>query len=338
MNTLEISCMDRHKKIIRLLIFSFAAMILSAALGICLGPQNVDLVEMVRAALSGDTGSTAYRILVHVRLPRVLGAILAGSALSVSGAIIQAVLNNPLASPNIIGVNTGAGLFVLLVSALFPVHSSLLPLSAFLGALLTCVIILAVSANSSRLILVLTGFAISSLFAAGMNAVMIFYPDAYMGASNFLVGGLSSLTMDNIKYPAAYIVAGLILALLCGKELNIISLGQDTAKSLGMQVKRSRFLLISVAAALAGAAVSFAGLIGFVGLVIPHTVKFLAGSDNKVTVLASIFLGSAFVTLCDLFARTAFSPYEVPVGILMACCGGPFFIILILRNKQKNHD
>jgi iron complex transport system permease protein len=273
-------------------------------------------------------------------LPGVLGALLAGSALSVSGAILQSVLQNPLASPNIIGVNSGAGLMVLLCSAFFPAMDALLPFAAFLGALATAMLIfaLAMGPGVSRITLVLTGIAMSSILGAGMNCIMILYPDAYIGASTFLVGGLSGLTIQGLRFPAIYILIGLILAMLMRRDMNIIALGTDTAKALGMSVNRTRFLLIFTAAILAGAAVSFAGLIGFVGLVVPHAIRFLIGNDNRYLVPASAFGGAAFVILCDLVSRMAFAPYVLPVGILLSFIGGPFFIYVIIRNRRDHHD
>ena len=317
---------------------TIALTIVSVVLGLCLGSTRVAPADFMHALLSGDITDSAYRIVVHSRLPRVLGALLAGSALAVSGAILQAVLQNPLASPNIIGVNAGAGLLVLLCSAFLPSPPALLPFSAFLGALFTALIIfaLAMGPGVSRITLVLTGIAMSSILGAGMNCIMILYPDAYIGASTFLVGGLSGLTLKSLNFPVMYIIVGLILAMLLRRDMNIISLGTETARSLGMSVNLIRFLLILTSAILAGAAVSFAGLIGFVGLNIPHAIRFLIGNDNHFLVPASAFGGAAFVILCDLISRVAFAPYEIPVGILLSFIGGPFFIYLIIHNRRNN--
>lgn len=314
--------------------------IISAFLGITLGSTTVSLTDFCQALAAGDSTNATYRIVMHIRLPRVLAAILSGSALAVSGAILQAVLGNPLASPNVIGVNTGAGLFVLLCSALLPGSAALLPFAAFLGALLTALLIFALAMGSgvSQIALVLTGIAMSSILGAGMNCIMILYPDAYIGASNFLVGGLAGITLDNLVFPSMYIAVGLVLALLLRQDMNLITMGESAAHSLGMNVPWVRFLLILTSAILAGAAVSFAGLIGFVGLVVPHTLRFIMGSNNRYLVPASIFGGSAFVCLSDLAARTLFAPYELPVGILLSFIGGPFFIYLVIRAKGGRRD
>ena len=323
-----------------MLLFTIFLTVISVLLGISLGSTRISPADFLQAVLSGSTTDSTYRIVMYSRLPGVLGALLAGSALSVSGAILQSVLQNPLASPNIIGVNSGAGLMVLLCSAFFPAMDALLPFAAFLGALATAMLIfaLAMGPGVSRITLVLTGIAMSSILGAGMNCIMILYPDAYIGASTFLVGGLSGLTIQGLRFPAIYILIGLLLAMLMRRDMNIIALGTDTAKALGMSVNRTRFLLIFTAAILAGAAVSFAGLIGFVGLVVPHAIRFLIGNDNRYLVPASAFGGAAFVILCDLVSRMAFAPYVLPVGILLSFIGGPFFIYLIIRNRRDHHD
>lgn len=329
--------MKRNNREWLFLLLLIIGLVISALLGLCLGASSIRLSAFIATLLSGASGDSLYRIIVTVRLPRVFGALLAGSGLAVSGTIIQSVLNNPLASPNIIGVNAGAGLFVLLASAFLPAAPYVLPLSAFSGALLASMLVLAIAMGSrmSRLLLVLTGFAVNSVFSAGMNTVMILYPDAYIGAGNFLVGGLSAITSDALIYPAVFIITGFLLALFCAKGLNILNLGADSAKTLGMNVTACRCLYITIAAILAGAAVSFAGLIGFVGLLIPHTVKLIIGQDNRFVIPASALMGGMFVTLCDLLARTLFLPYELPVGILMSFIGSPFFLYLIFRNRRK---
>ena len=287
-------------------------------------------------ATGGDVSASAKSILVNVRLPRVLAALLAGGALAVAGTIIQAVLDNPLASPNIIGINSGAGLFVLIAASVFPSALWLPPLAAFAGALATALIIFGISlgASTSRLTVVLAGIAITSVFGAGMNTILIVNPDAYVGSSAFLVGGLAGVLMDDLAWPAAYILGGLAVALLSAGKLNIMALGDDTAHALGMNVGATRLAMLGLAAVLAGAAVSFAGLLGFVGLIIPHLVRFFVGHDNRIVLPLSAVCGAAFVVVCDLLSRVLFAPYEVPVGILMAFLGGPFFIYLILKNRR----
>ena len=247
------------------LAIAVSASVLAAvtAAAFLVGSSSVSLGDLVAWATGGDVSASAKSILVNVRLPRVLAALLAGGALAVAGAIIQAVLDNPLASPNIIGINSGAGLFVLIAASVFPSALWLPPLAAFAGALATALIIFGISlgASTSRLTVVLAGIAITSVFGAGMNTILIVNPDAYIGSSAFLVGGLAGVLMDDLWWPAVYIVAGLAAALLAAGKLNIMALGDDTAHALGMNVGACRLAMLGLAAVLAGAAVSFAGLL-----------------------------------------------------------------------------
>ena len=304
------------------------------------GSSSVGLQEFWAFVTGGPLSDSAKSILINVRLPRVFAALLSGAALALSGALIQAVLDNPLASPNIIGINSGAGLAVLLVSSAFSGMLFLQPLAAFLGALVTALVIFVISlgAGTSRLTVVLAGIALSSLFGAGMNAVLILNPDAYIGASTFLVGGLSGVLSSRLVWPSLYIIFGGALALVFAGKLNIMSLGDETAHSLGMNVGRWRMAFLGLSALLAGAAVSFAGLLGFVGLIVPHLIRFLVGFDNRVVLPLSAAFGAAFVVFCDLISRVMFAPYEIPVGILMAFIGGPFFIYLIIRNRGRRDE
>lgn len=303
-----------------------------AVLGIVVGSTSVGLDEVIAVALGQHTNPTATNIVYNVRLPRVLAALLAGAALAQAGVLIQAALDNPLASPNVIGVNAGAGFFVLLFMCLFPNLFALVPVAAFFGALVVAGLIFAISslAGSSRLTVVLAGMAFTAIFTAGMNTVLIVNPDAYVGASGFLTGGLSGVKLSDVILPGCAICATLVLGLLQGRRLNLLSLGDQQAHSLGLDIQKERLVALATAAVLAGCAVSFAGLVGFVGLIVPHAVRSLVGHDNRRVLAMAPVLGGLLVCLCDLLARTLFSPYEIPVGIVLSLLGGPFFIYLVL--------
>jgi len=267
----------------------------------------------------------------------VAAALLAGSALAVAGVIIQGVLDNPLASPNIIGINAGAGFFVLLCASLLPHLLRLPQIAAFVGALVSAAFIfgIAMSAKSSRLTVVLAGIAITAIFGAGMNTILIIDPAAYVASSTFLVGGFhSGIRFEQLLGPAITILPGILIAILVAGKLNVMMLGDQTAHSLGMHVARTRLLLLALASLLAGAAVSIAGLLSFVGLIIPHLMRFFVGHDNRIVAPLSAVVGAAFVVACDMVARVIFAPYEIQVGIIMAFLGGPFFIYLILKNRR----
>ena len=307
--------------------------------GLALGSSSIGASDVVAYA-TGNASDMAVNVLANVRVPRVLGGVLAGAALAEAGVLIQATLNNPLASSNIIGVNAGSGLFVLLFACVAPHALGVSAAGAFLGALASALLVFFVSlyAGASRLTIVLAGMALTSIFTAGMNAILIFNPDAYVNSSGFLVGSLSGVIASELVIPGCAICVGLLVAAGQGTRLNILSLGDEGAHALGLNVQRTRLMLLSLAALLAGAAVSFAGLIGFVGLVVPHIVRFFVGHDNRRVLLLSPVAGAILVCACDTVARTLFAPFEIPVGICMALIGGPFFIYLILRSRKGEVD
>lgn len=321
-----------------LALLSLAALAAAALAGLVLGASGVGVADVLALLTGGRLTGTARSILVSIRIPRVLGGLLAGAAFASSGALIQAVLDNPLASPNVIGVNSGAGMAVLLVAALATAGVAVpvpLPVAAFLGALLASGLILAVSSRAgvSRLTVVLAGVAVNAVFGAGMNLVLTVAPNAYVGSSSYLVGGLSGVVLGSLAAPAALIAAGMALALALAARINVLALGHETAHALGVHVRALRAAGLACASLLAGAAVSFCGLIGFVGLMVPHVAKRFVGHDLRRVIPVSALWGATFTVLADVVARTAFAPYELPVGILMALMGGPFFVWLLMRGR-----
>lgn len=313
---------------------------LCALLSMCLGAVPVSPGALLPALL-GEGEGPAADIVRYARLPRTCGCLLAGAALAVSGAVIQSVLGNPLAAPNIIGVSSGAGLAAALCGALAPTAAALLPAASFAGALLAVLLVLFIAekTGASKLTLVLSGVAVSGMFSAGTDAVVTFVPDALSGYSDFRIGGLSNLSMGRVAPAFWAILAAMVLIFSLAGELDVLMLGADTAQSLGLRAKPLRLLLLALAAALAGAAVSFAGLIGFVGLIAPHVMRRLLGEDSRPLLLGCALGGAAGLTLCDLLARLLFAPYELPVGIILNLAGGPFFIWLLLRQRGgRVHD
>ena len=296
-------------------------MLAVASLG--LGAVAVAPTEVLRALLSGQSDGVAAQIVLYARLPRTLAGLLAGAALAVAGVLIQTVLANPLAAPHILGVNAGAGLAVTVCCALAP-GLAMQPLAAFGGAMagVLLVLLFAESTGASRITLVLAGVAISNLFSAGIDAVTTLYPDALLGYADFRMGGLAGVTLARLVPAAAMILPGLALAL-----------GPETAQSLGLAVRPTRLALLALAAALAGAAVSVCGLVGFVGLLVPHAVRAVLGEDSRPLLAGSALGGAALLTGCDLLARTAAAPFELPVGTVMSFVGGPFFLWLLIRQR-----
>lgn len=317
-----------------------AALLAAAALSLRCGSRNIPLAQLLRSLAQGDSDDTALRILLHVRIPRTVAAGLSGCALALAGALMQAVLENPIASPNVIGVNAGAGFAALLAASLAPAAARLIPMASFLGAMATALFIYALAARAglSRTTLILAGVAVSSMLTAGSNALTLLYPDTAVGASAFMLGGFGGVTLAAVQNAGGYLAAGLALAALLAADLNLLQLGEESAAGLGLSVKRTRFLAILAAALLAGAAVSFSGLLGFVGLLVPHMARRLVGGDNRWLLPASALLGSSFVLLCDVATRLLFAPFELPVGIVMSLLGGPFFLRLLLRRRKGRID
>lgn len=310
--------------------------LITAALSLSIGSVPLSPAQVLGALTGRLTGTIPAQIVRYVRLPRTLACLAAGAALATSGAVIQGVLANPLAAPNIIGVNSGAGLAAALCCALLPSMPALVPVLSFLGALagVLLVLLLAQRTGAARITLVLAGVAVSSMFGAGIDAVLTFVPEALNGYSDFRIGSLANVSLDRVLPAGGLILAALAAVLWFAKEMDLLLLGADTAQSLGLPVKRIRLILLTLAAALAGAAVSLAGLLGFVGLLVPHMMRRLVGEDSRTLLLASALGGAALLTGCDLLARVLFAPYELPVGIVLSLLGGPFFLWLLLGRRR----
>ena len=310
-----------------------AALLLSVGCG----SQWYTPARLWQALCAADAADPVWRILYFVRLPRTAAAVLAGAALGVAGALIQSVLNNAMASPNVIGVNAGAGLGALLAASLVPGAAALLPGAAFVGALAAALFIwmLAAVAGLSRTTLILAGVTVSSILTACMNTLKLLFPDVAVGSMAFLLGTLSGVTTAQVQRALPWLAAGFVLAALLAADLNVLQLGEDMAAGLGLPVARVRFAALLTAALLAGAAVSFAGLVGFVGLLAPHIARRLVGGDNRRLLPVTALASADLMLLCDVAARVLFAPFELPVGVLLSLVGGPFFLFLLLRRKRS---
>ena len=323
--------MGQHGRQICLLgIFAVLAC-LAAIVSIMKGSVEIPLPEIL-AALSGERGTHA-QILMNIRLPRTIVALLVGVNLSLSGAVLQAVMKNPLADPHIIGISSGAGLTGILVLLLLPEYGALVTPAAFVGAMGAAVLIYLLAwKNGIRPVrIILAGVAVSAFLGAGISALMVLYSDRVHSALMWMVGGLSARSWPHVFMLWPYALAGAFLAFLGARHLNILQLGDEVAKGLGLHVERTRILMTAVAALLAASAVSVVGLLGFVGLIVPHAARLLLGNDYRYLLPGAALLGAAVLTASDTVARLAFAPVELPVGILMAVLGAPFFLFLLRR-------
>ena len=304
------------------------AMLLSAAKG----SVEIPTAEILNA-LGGAHGTVHEQILWNIRLPRTIVAALVGINLSLSGAILQAILRNPLADPHIIGISSGAGLAGIFIMLLVPGAAWLVTPAAFGGAMGAAVLIyiLAWKDGIRPTRIILAGVAVSAFLGAGISAMMILYSDRVHSALMWMVGGLSARSWPHVEMLLPYTVCAGLLALFSAQRLNILQLGDDMARGVGLAVERTRIFLTAVAALLAPSAVSVVGLLGFVGLIVPHAARLLIGSDYRFLLPAASLLGIAVLTLSDTAARLMFAPLELPVGIIMAVLGAPFFLYLLRR-------
>lgn len=302
--------------------------------GLTYGPVSITYTE-IWDVLFHQNDDIHKKIIMDVRLPRVIIAILVGSCLATSGALLQGVMKNPLADPGIIGVSSGAGLAAIITMVLLPQFSYLLPIAAFLGALMTSLIIylLAWDKGTSTVKIILAGVAANALLGAIMNGIMVLYSERVQAVLPWLSGGLTGKGWFHLEFMAPYAIISLFISILAIKPANLLLLGDDTAKLLGQKVEVQRFFLIILASLLAGVAVSVAGLVGFVGLVVPHMVRILVGDDYKYLLPYSMICGAILVVFADTIARSWFDPIELPVGILLACLGAPFFLYLLRKRR-----
>lgn len=330
--------MKRNNSKKNTLLFAFlgCALLIAAVFALLFGGAFLSLAEALRGLFDMETSAESV-IMQKIRLPRVLGAILAGVGLSVSGVLLQGVTDNALASPNVIGVNSGAGFFVILLLAFLPTATMFLPLAAFIGAFLITLLVIGAAGRfgTSKTTVILAGVALTSILNAVISLISLIDTDILSAYSYFSVGGLSGITIDQLILPSILITISLVCALILSGRIEALKLGDTVAISLGVRVKPLRTIALICASASAASVVSFAGLLGFVGLIVPHIARKLIGGHTRHTLIASALLGSTLVLLADLLGRTLLSPTEIPVGIIMALVGAPFFLFLLI--KEGHH-
>lgn len=302
---------------------------------LCFGSVPLSLRELAAGLAGRDR--TAAVILLQLRLPRVTAAALAGSAFSAAGLLLQSATGNDLAAPGVTGINSGAGLGVMLLLCFCPSAGRLLPLGAFAGASGAAAVVLLLSGGRSRAGILLAGAATASLTGAVISLLSLRFPDALVSYAAFTAGGFSGVNWSELGLPAIGIALGLAAAALLRAPLRVLSLGDENARNLGVRVRGVRLAALAAASGLCACAVSFAGLLGFVGLLVPHLMRLLGVKRGGFLLPGCCLLGSALCVLADLAGRVLFSPTEVPAGIFTACIGAPFFLILLGR-RQKRGD
>ena len=303
-------------------------------LGSILHRVGIDWLPMPSAPRGDDA-------LWQVRFPRVLLAMLVGAALGCAGALMQGVFGNPLAEPSVIGVSSGAaiGAFAIIVFGISALGTWSVPVAAFMGGLLTTLLVYGLARSGGRtevVTLVLVGIAVNAFAGASIGLLTFVSSDDALRAIAFWnLGSLTRATWDAVFAVTPFVVIGVSVAMYYAPQLDLLSLGERPARHLGVDVERLRLVLIVDIAALVGAGVAFTGIIGFVGLVVPHLVRIVTGPSHRVLIPASVLGGALVVVVGDLIARSAIENQELPLGVLTALVGGPFFFWLIRRTRTR---
>jgi iron complex transport system permease protein len=300
------------------------------------------LAKFSSATLAGEISATSAIILYEIRLPNMALIALTGMALGGSGAAFQGLFRNPLADPYIIGVASGAGLgAVIAMAASWPADvlgMAVVPAAAFIGAVLTVLLVYSIARVGRATpvsTLILAGVAVSSFATAMTSLIMLLSTEELHRAVNWMVGGFSLGGWAPVVASIPYLSLGLLLLILLGRPLNVLQFGDDQARQLGLNVERLKLVLVIAASMVAATAVSFSGIIAFVGLVVPHVVRLIWGPDYRRLIPLAILMGGAFLLGADVVARVALAPRELPVGVVTAAVGAPFFLYLLHRAKSS---
>jgi iron complex transport system permease protein len=327
-------------------ILLLATMILAARIGaVSIEPAQIIAIAFKRVA-DLDLGivwtAAEESIIWQIRLPRVLGAAIVGAGLAGAGVVFQGLLRNSMADPYLLGTSGGAALaatiaFLIPFSLGFATFG-FVPFAAFLGALLAVLLVYRVARvgmHTPITTLLLAGFAVSSMLAAIMSALMLLSRGTLERVVLWTLGGVSASGWNMLLTVTPLIAIGSVLAFWLSNDLDAFLLGEEQAAALGVNVERKKFLLLAVGALMTGAAVALSGLVGFVGLIVPHVTRILLGPQHRLLLPASLLCGAIFLVIADLIARTVIAPQEIPLGVVTALIGAPFFIVLLRRTKKE---
>lgn len=312
------------------------ALIAVMFLSLISGGSTVNIKDVMNLLLNPSKASEIAKIIIlEIRLPRMIGAICVGATLGASGTLIKAVMRNPLADPGLLGIQSGASLFAMIILLIYPVMLPFLPIAAFAGGLLAyfALTLLAYKDGIQPLRLILSGVAVNALFGSAIGIINIYNSDKIQNALTWLNGSLASVSGADAQILVVYSVIALILALLVIPKCNLLALDDLTITNLGENLSLTRFIIATIAVLLCSISVSIVGVIGFVGLVIPHIARLLVGTNHKVMLPFAIILGSLFVLASDTFQLIVFSPTEMPVGIIISMIGAPFFLFLLRKQN-----
>jgi len=331
--------------ILGLFILLVVVVVLAAAIGSVQIPflttSSILISKLPLIELTPNWTGALETIVLEIRLPRVILAGLVGAALAIAGATYQGLFRNPLADPYLIGVAQGAALGAV-IGFLIPStwHGwgfGIIPLLAFTGALVSTAIVYSLARVGKTLpvtTLILAGVALGALLASIVSYLIISSGERLHGIMFWLMGSFSLTQWSEAKIVLPYVLLGIIIILLYARPLNLMQLDEEQAQQLGINVERLKLVLLAAATLITAAAVSFVGIIGFVGIIIPHAVRLIWGADHRFLLPLSVLTGAIFLILADLIARTALAPTEIPIGVITALCGAPFFLYLLRRRKR----
>ncbi len=330
-------------RLVTVLGVSTAALVLIVLGALATGPAPLSIPEVFRALVLGEGSEATRDIVLGVRLPRVVLGLLVGAALATAGAVFQALLRNPLADPYVLGVSGGAalaGIAVLALGGIVALPTQSVPVAAFVGGIVATGLLYWVSGGrggSGPTGLLLTGVVFNAVASAGI-VFLASIAGFFEGSRIFLwlIGQLSAVEIDAAGLVAASVILGLGVACVLARSLNLLALGDESASELGVPVDAHRRALLLATSLMVGAAVSVSGLIGFVGLIVPHALRLVIGSDHRLLVPATAICGAGFLVLSDTLARSLIDGRELPVGAVTALLGGPLFILLLRRSQSRS--
>ncbi|MBA3925462.1 FecCD family ABC transporter permease [Listeria rustica] len=306
-------------------------LVVAMIVAVGVGSIHIAPIESVRT-LFGEGAELSQTILWNLRIPRVLIAVIVGTNLAVSGAFLQAVMRNPLADPGLTGVSSGAAVTVLAIVLLFPNLGSFAPIAGMIGGLVAVVIVYALAWKNGKISpmrIILSGVAVNAIMGGIIGLLSILYSDRLPAVVQWMNGSLAAKGIGDVQLLLPYSIIGWIFAILFIRKANILSLGDDIAVNLGEKMNQTRIILSIIAVYLAAISVSIVGLLGFVGLVVPHMARFLVGSNYWRLIPMSMVLGALVLLAADTIGRSLFAPLDIPAGIIMAIVGAPYFLYLM---------
>ena len=323
-----------------------ALMVYAVTLGsVYIEPELIlrSILEWIKYGMDGVTCDDSIRFIIfEVRLPRIILATLTGSLLAMAGAVYQAIFQNPMADPYVIGISSGAAfgatIAIIFLPPMMLLGNSIVSLAAFLSAILTSVLVYFISKTKrgvDTFSLLLTGVVISTVLSSFISLIMLAHQDEAMKIMTWTMGSFNAKSWNHVLTILIPTVIGIFFTIYHGKDLNVLVMGEEEAMTMGLDTKRLKRNMLLICALLTSIAVSVSGIIGFVGLIVPHFIRLIFGSEHKFLLKASFVFGAIFMLLSDTIARSLLGGFEIPVGIITSLIGGPLFLILLVRYRRN---